>query len=81
MEAVVLDLNKLIPGKPDRETLGNQLATHDFQQYSGKRVCLRGCAPTWAHLMVAAKVIPLAGAVDFLIDDGKDGIIVPIVNT
>jgi hypothetical protein len=36
-------------------------------------VHLVGCAPTWAHLLVAGKLFPVVAKLDFVIDDGKDG--------
>lgn len=78
MNVRVLDLNTTFPGKPDPATFAGVVAGCDFVSYAGQRVRLRGCAPTWAHLIVAARLIAAGAAVDFLIDDGKEGIVVPI---
>ncbi len=80
MKTVTLDLNQLFPGKPSPHSFPQQVAQHDFSRYAGQRVRLHGCAPTWAHLMIAARLLPVAAGVDFLIDDGKEGIVVPITS-
>lgn len=79
-EPLVLDLNTAFPGKPNHQTFAERVAAFDWQPYVGQRVQLRGCAPTWAHLLVAARLLPLAAGVDFLIDDGKGGVVVPIAH-
>lgn len=78
MTQSIFDLNTVFPGKPNPQTFAAQVAAHDFAPYAGQRVRLHGCAPTWAHLIVAARLIAVGAAVDFLIDDGKEGIVVPI---
>lgn len=78
MESVILDLNTAFPGKSNPQTFAAQVAQHDFAPYAGQRVQLHGCAPTWAHLIVAVRLFAIGADVDFLIDDGKEGIVVPI---
>lgn len=78
MDVVLCDLNQRFPGKPDPRTFAQQVAQMDVASYTGRHVQLRGCAPTWAHLMVAAKLREVAAAIEFRIDDGKGGIVVPI---
>lgn len=79
MEPVILNLNTLFPGKPSPQDFSGRVAAHDFSDCTGQHVQLRGCAPTWAHLIVAARLLPIVSGIDFLIDDGKSGIVVPIV--
>ncbi len=79
-EIVQLDLNDIASGKVELASFTTKVNSMDFSSYKGKRVQLAGCAPTWAHLIVAAKLFPLASAVDFLLDDGKDGKVIPILN-
>ncbi len=78
MDTLTFDLNQAFPGKPNPNTFSAQVAQFNFESMRGKRVRLHGCAPTWAHLMVAAQLTRHGAAVDFLIDDGKSGIVVPI---
>jgi hypothetical protein len=76
--AVQLDLNQIAPGKIDVAGFREKLGAFDLEPYAGQHVQLRGCAPTWAHLMVAARLLGRVRALDFLIDDGKSGITVEV---
>ena len=73
MEKVVLDLNDIASGKVELASFQQKVAALDLNSYQGKHVQLTGCAPTWAHLLVAGRLFPVVGALDFVIDDGKDG--------
>lgn len=73
MEPITLDLNDLATGKVELSSFQQKVAELDVNQYQGKHVQLAGCAPTWAHLLVAGKLLPVVSALDFLIDDGKAG--------
>ena len=79
METVTLDLNDIASGKVELASFTAKVNSMDFSSYQGKRVQLAGCAPTWAHLLVAAKLFPLVSAIDFLLDDGKDGRTIPVL--
>lgn len=74
----ILDLNDIAKGKIDVAGFRARLDAFDLAPFAGQHVQLRGCAPTWAHLMVAARLMGRATAVDFLIDDGKAGIPVEV---
>jgi len=76
--AEVLDLNDIASGKIDVAGFKTKLEAFDLAKYAGKHVQIKGCAPTWAHLMVASRLQGKAQALDFLIDDGKGGITVEI---
>ncbi|MCG3204541.1 MAG: hypothetical protein KCHDKBKB_01256 [Elusimicrobia bacterium] len=73
MEKITLDLNDLASGKVELASFQQKVTTLDVTLYKDKHVQLVGCAPTWAHLLVAGKLFPVVGALDFLIDDGKEG--------
>jgi hypothetical protein len=73
METVTLDLNDIASGKVELASFNEKLAALDLSTYHGKHVQLTGCAPTWAHLLVAGKLFPIVSRLDFLIDDGKAG--------
>lgn len=79
METVTLDLNDIASGKVELASFNEKLAALDLSSYKGKHVQLTGCAPTWAHLLVAGKLFPIVSQLDFLIDDGKTGKPVPIL--
>ena len=72
-EIIDLDLNDLASGKVELSSFQSKINSMDFSTYQGKHVRLSGCAPTWAHLLVAAKLFPLVSTLDFLLDDGKEG--------
>lgn len=72
-EIITLDLNDMVSGKVELRSFSSKLQTIDFSQYRGKHVQLAGCAPTWAHLLVAARLIPIVSQLDFFLDDGKAG--------
>ena len=77
--AETLDLNDIARGKIDVAGFRAKLDAFDLARFSGKHVVLRGCAPTWAHLMVASRLAGKVAGLDFLIDDGKAGIPVEIL--
>ena len=79
-EKVVLDLNDIATGKVELASFSAKVEAMDFSTYKGKRVQLAGCAPTWALLIVASKLFPLVSGIDFLLDDGKDGKAIPILD-
>lgn len=78
MNPILFDMNTIFPGKPDPATFAEKVAAHDFAVYRQQIVQLKGCAPTWAHLMVAARLLPLVARLEFLIDDGKGGRPIPV---
>lgn len=76
---MVFDMNAAFQGKANPQTFPAAARAFDYVPYAGQRVQMKGCAPAWAHLIVAAQLQQVASAIDFLIDDGKGGIVVPIV--
>ncbi len=72
-DIVSLDLNDIASGKVELASFKAKVESMDFSSYRNKHVQLKGCAPTWAHLLVAGKLFPLVSALDFILDDGKDG--------
>ncbi len=78
-DIIDLDLNDLATGKVELASFQEKVNSTDFSSYQGKHVRLSGCAPTWAHLLVAAKLFPLVSNLDFLLDDGKEGRPIPLL--
>ncbi|MFN0116798.1 MAG: hypothetical protein ACKVQC_00705 [Elusimicrobiota bacterium] len=74
-----LDLNDIASGKVELGSFQEKLSQFDLSTFEGQHVQLEGCAPTWAHLLVAGKLFGKAKAVDFLIDDGKEGKVISIL--
>jgi hypothetical protein len=77
-EKIALDLNDIAQGKVELATFQEKLSSLDLSIYQGKHVQLSGCAPTWAHLLVAGKLFPIVSGLDFVIDDGKEGKVVEV---
>ena len=77
MEKEVLNLDDVL-GLVQLDGFQEKLEAVGFTQYAGKRVQLRGCAPVWAHLAVAARLIPQVEELEFLVDDGKEGRAIPL---
>jgi hypothetical protein len=77
---VKLDLNDIASGKVELASFKLKLDAMDFSSYANKHVQIEGCAPTWAHLLVAGKLFPLVSHLDFLLDDGKEGKAIPILS-
>jgi hypothetical protein len=73
MEPITLDLNSIASGRVELASFQEKVSALDTASYKGKHVQLVGCAPTWAHLLVAGKLFPVVSALDFVIDDGKAG--------
>ena len=78
MEKVVIDLNELFPTKASVQNVQEKMAQWDVSPYKDKSVEIRGCSPTWAHLIVAGKLFGTVSSIDFLLDDAKGGIPIPI---
>lgn len=77
-EKIVIDLNELFPAKASLQTVQEKVSHWDISPYKDKQVQIRGCSPTWAHLIVAGKLFGTVSSIDFLLDDAKGGIPVPI---
>lgn len=77
MEPIILDMNDVLSGKPDLANFTQAIANYDWSQYRGQHVQLKGCCPTWAHLLAAGRLVTVAQQIDFIIDDGKGGKVVP----
>lgn len=77
-DKVVIDLNELFPAKVSVQTVLERVSQWDVSPYKDKPVQIKGCSPTWAHLIVAGKLFGVVSSIDFLLDDAKGGISVPI---
>ena len=77
-EKMVIDLNDLFPAKASVQNVQEKIAQWDVSPYKDKLVQIRGCSPTWAHLIVAGKLFGTVSSVEFVLDDAKGGIPIPI---
>lgn len=68
----LLDLDEVL-GRIDFDSFPQRLEELDLSPYYGKRVQMRGCAPVWAHLAVAARLVGHVEELEFLVDDGQEG--------
>ncbi|HLF07317.1 MAG TPA: hypothetical protein VI893_09125 [Thermoplasmata archaeon] len=73
-----LDLAEIADGPVSVTNFKFKLEKFDLSKFDGKHVQLEGCAPTWAHLMVAGRLFGKARKVEFVIDNGKEGIPMPV---
>jgi hypothetical protein len=74
----ILDLNDIVMGRVELETFKEKLDGFDLTAFEGKEVQIRGCAPVWAHLMVAGRLFGRVKSLEYLLDDGDDGIPITI---
>ncbi len=74
MEKLTLDLNDISQGKVELGSFKSKLDAFDLSVYHGKEVQIKGCAPTWAHLLVAGRLFGKVKRLEFLMDDGKGGV-------
>ncbi len=77
-EKLIVDLNDIFPVKASIQDVSAKVSSWDVSSYKDKSVQIRGCSPTWAHLMVMGKLVGTAAAIEFLLDDAKGGIPVPV---
>lgn len=77
-EKIIIDLNDLFPAKASPQVVQEKLKDWDVSSYKNRKVQIKGCSPTWAHLLVVGKLFGTAAAIDFILDDSKGGIVIPI---
>lgn len=73
-----IDLMEMAGGKVEFKTFSLKLDSVDWDAYKGEAVQLKGCAPTWAHLLVAGRLFGKASKVEFLMDDRAGAIPIAI---
>lgn len=78
MKKIVLDLNDIAKGKVELISFKTKLDKMDFTAFQNQEVQVKGCAPTWAHLLVAGKLFGKVKSLEFLMDDGKGGIAIDV---
>ncbi len=71
MSEHIVDISDLTEGMVKADTFPSALDRHDWNQYRGATVYLKGCAPTWAFMMAEKRLAALARQVYF--GDPKDG--------
>ena len=76
--AKVLDLNDIATGKVEFKSFAQKLESVDWDSYRGQEVQIKGCAPTWAHLLVAGRLFGRAAKVEFLMDDRQGAVPIEI---
>lgn len=79
MDKILLDLNDIAGGKVELASFQQKVSALDVSSYKDKHVQLAGCAPTWAHMLVAGRLFPVVSGLDFVIDDGKQGKAVEVI--
>lgn len=77
-DVVKIDPSDVAGGRVEFASFPAKVAALDVEAYRGKHVQLEGCSPTWAHLLIAGRLFPIANGVDFIVDDGKGGKVVEV---
>ena len=77
-DKLIVDLNDIFPVKASVQDVRAKVSAWDVSSYKDKPVQIRGCSPTWAHLMVMGKLVGTAASIEFLLDDAKGGIPIPV---
>jgi len=74
LEKVVLNTDVLgdMSGKVTERSALEKLPQMDFQPYQGKHVVIKGCASTWAVMMIQHKLEGVAAKLSFTLYDGKE---------
>lgn len=67
----LFDLGIFMEGLSTPEELGKKLAKEDLSKFKDKIVQLRGCAPTWAYMILSHRFEGIAKGVEFRLADGK----------
>ena len=66
----VIDITSLVDGQIiQEETFRKAVENFNWEQYKGKRVLVQGCGPvpipTWAYMMVTAKLAQYAASINY----------------
>ena len=66
----VIDITSLVNGQIiQEEVFRKAVENFNWEQYKGKRVLVQGCGPvpipTWAYMMVTAKLTQYASSINF----------------
>lgn len=68
---VAIDLSEIAKGKITEDGFREKLEKIDLDSYKGKIVQLKGCAPTWAYLLMAWKLFGKVSGLEFLDYNGQ----------
>jgi hypothetical protein len=74
MEKIELNTDALadMSGKVSENSLKSKLPQLDMESYRGKHVVVKGCAPTWAVMVLQHKLEGVAAGLSFKLFDGKE---------
>lgn len=66
----VIDITSLLNGQIiSEEPFRQAVENFDWEKFKGKRVLIQGCGsipiPTWAYMMVTAKLTPYASSINY----------------
>jgi hypothetical protein len=72
--AVVLSTDILADksGKVTEQSVTEKFKLFQPEEYQGKKVMIKGCAPSWAVLMLQHKLEGIAASLSFVLYDGKE---------
>ncbi|HET9870305.1 MAG TPA: hypothetical protein VFR02_07415 [bacterium] len=74
MEKIELNTDLLadMSGKVTEQSIKSKLPQLDAGAYRGKHVVVKGCAPTWAVMMLQHRLEGVAAGLSFKLFDGKE---------
>lgn len=74
IEKVILNTDFLndMSGKVNDRSVADKLPKLNLGEYQGKHVVVKGCAPTWAVMMLQHKLEGVALNLSFALYDGKE---------
>lgn len=74
MEKILLNTDVLagMDGKVTDASLRMKLPQFQPEKYRGKHVMVKGCAPTWAAMIIQHQLEGVAAKLSFVLHDGKE---------
>ena len=74
LEKVILNNDVLADctGKVNDKSVAESLPRFKAEDYRGKHVVMKGCAPTWAVMMIQHRLEGVAAKLSFALYDGKE---------
>jgi hypothetical protein len=77
LEKMVLNTDVLagMDGKVNESSVKIKLPQFNLEKFRGKHVVVKGCAPTWAVMLLQHQLEGVAAKLSFVLYDGKEYLI------
>ncbi len=74
LEKVALNTDVLagMDGKVNESSVKMKLPQFNLEEYRGKHVVVKGCAPTWAVMLLQHQLEGVAARLSFVLYDGRE---------